>query len=267
MSSHDEAVDITVDGRHIEGTVIVPAIRRENGPAAVLFVHGWGGSQEQYRARARLVAALGCVCLTFDLRGHERTLPQLEVVTREDNLRDVIAAYDVLASRDGVDCSRIALVGSSYGAYLGAIATMLRPVRWLSLRAPALYKDAGWDSPKRALHRDPDFIEFRRRAHRPADNRALDACARFRGHALVVESQNDGIVPHAVVASYVAAFSGAHSLTHRVIEGADHGLSREPWKQAYTELLVRWFKEMTTSAAVEPSRALAAAAPRAPEES
>ena len=67
----------------------------------MLFVHGWGGSQEQYLARAREIAALGCICLTFDLRGHARTEPQHETVTREDNLRDVLAAYDVLARPSG----------------------------------------------------------------------------------------------------------------------------------------------------------------------
>ena len=264
MSLRHEAVAIAVDGQHIGGTLIVPEVRREGAPA-VLFVHGWGGSQEQYLARAGAIAALGCTCLTFDLRGHERTLTQHEAVTREDNLRDVLAAYDVLASRAG-GC-RVALAGSSYGAYLGAIATTERPVHWLSLRAPALYKDVGWTLPKRALHRDPDFADFRRRAHRPEDNRALDACARFRGDALVVESPDDSVVPHAVVASYVAAFTGAHSLTHRVIEGADHGLSREPWKQAYTELLVGWLKEMTAEPPATPPLAVPAATARVPEES
>jgi pimeloyl-ACP methyl ester carboxylesterase len=266
MNLRHEAVEIAVDGEHIVGTLVVPEPRRESGPAA-LFVHGWGGSQDQYLARARIVAALGWVCLTFDLRGHEKTLSQFDAVTREDSLRDVVAAYDVLARCRGVDGSRIALVGSSYGAYLAAIATALRPVRWLSLRAPAIYKDAGWNVPKRELHRDPDFAAFRRREHLPAGNRALEACAQFRGDALVVESRDDSVVPHPVVANYVAAFANAHSLTYRVIEGADHGLSREPWKQAYTEFLVNWLKEVTSGTPVELPRTVAAATPRAPEES
>src|SRR4051812_45681849 len=49
----------------------------------VLFVYGWGGSQEKYLARAREIAALGCVCLTFNLRGHAETEPQHDTVTRE----------------------------------------------------------------------------------------------------------------------------------------------------------------------------------------
>ncbi len=178
MSLRDEAIDISVDGDSIEGTLVLPERPAASG-AAALFVHGWGGNQEQYLARARAVAALGYVCLTFDLRGHQRTRTQYDAVTREQNLRDVVAAYDVLARRPGVDSSRIALVGSSYGAYLGAIATTLRAVRWLSLRAPALYKDTGWERPKRELHRDPDFIEFRLREHRPTGEPCTASVRRF----------------------------------------------------------------------------------------
>ena len=79
---------------------------------------------------------------------------QRESVSREDNLRDVLAAYDVLVGHPAVDPGAIAIVGSSYGGYLAAIASALRPVRWLALRVPALYKDADWDMPKGQLNRD-----------------------------------------------------------------------------------------------------------------
>jgi pimeloyl-ACP methyl ester carboxylesterase len=265
MKLRDETVVIAVDGEEIEGTLLVPHHERETMPG-VLFVHGWGGSREQYLSRARMVAALGCVCLTFDLRGHEKTQSQHETVTREESLHDVLAAYDLLMRAAAIDASRIALVGSSYGGYIGAIATALRPVRWLALRSPALYKDADWHLPKRKLHQDPDFADYRRRPHRTSENRALDACGRFPGDVLIVESEHDSIVPHPAVANYVAAFANARSLTYRVIEGADHGLSAEPWKQAYTELLITWLKEMTArarGAAPEQPQAVAAAA--APE--
>ena len=74
-SSHDEAVDIRVDDDAISGTFVTPGTL----VPGVLFVHGWGGSQQQYLARAREVAALGCVCLTFDLRGHAQTRGQFVV--------------------------------------------------------------------------------------------------------------------------------------------------------------------------------------------
>ena len=111
MATRDDNIQIQVDGGAIAGTIITAEIQLP----AVLFVHGWGGSQGQYLARAREIAALGCVCLTFDLRGHADTRHEFELVSRESNLRDVLAAYDNLASRPVVDRAAIAVVGSSDG--------------------------------------------------------------------------------------------------------------------------------------------------------
>ena len=107
----------------------------------------------------------------------------------------------------------------------------------LALRAPALYKDIDWEAPKRKLHVDPDFAAYRRLALRAEENRALGACAQFLGDALLVESEHDEIIPHPAVANYIAALANAHSLTYRVIEGADHALATG-MEEAYTELLV-----------------------------
>lgn len=241
MTIHDESIDIEVDGTHIAGTIVAPAERMPG----VLFVHGWGGSQEQYQVRARELAALGCVCLTFDLRGHAQTRGQHETVTRESNLQDVLAAYDRLASRPGVDPDAIAVIGSSYGGYMAAILTGLRPVRWLALRVPALYRDAGWDLPKRQLHKGDDLEIYRRSVVPPDDNRALRACAAFAGDVLIVESEQDAVIPHPVITSYVEACTRARSLTYRVIAGADHGLSDDASQKAYTTLLLGWWSEMT----------------------
>jgi uncharacterized protein len=244
MATRDELLEIAVDDQHIAGTLITPAA----AVPGVLFVHGWGGSQQQYLARGRAIAGLGCVCLTFDLRGHARSDSQRETVSRDHNLRDLLAAYDTLARQPGVNASAIGVVGSSYGGYLGAILTSLRSVRWLALRAPALYKDAGWELPKRQLHQDADFLAYRRRPVSPDENRALRACAAFRGDVLIVESEHDNVVPHPVVASYIAACAQARSLTTRLIEAADHGLSEESWQRAYTSLLVSWLVEMVIGA-------------------
>jgi pimeloyl-ACP methyl ester carboxylesterase len=213
----------------------------------VLLVHGWDGSQEQYIARAHEIASMGCICLTFDLRGHVRHRDERDTVTREDNLRDLLAAYDRLVSHPVVDPSAIAIVGSSYGGYLAAIATSLRKVRWLGLRVPALYEDADWGTPKNSLDRNR-LMAYRREEHAPQGNRALTACATFRGDVLLVESEHDALVPHPVIQSYRRAFERAQSLTYRVISAADHALSEKAWQQTYTSLLVAWMNEMVLSA-------------------
>lgn len=244
MTIHDKAIEIAVDDQQIEARLIAGV---SAGPA-VLFVHGWGGNQQQYLNRARAVAELGFICLTFDLRGHARSDGQRELVSREDNLRDLLAAYDALACQPGCDSASFGVVGSSYGAYLAAILTSARAVGWLALRAPALYNDAGWELPKRQLHEDPDFYAYRRRAVAPWENRALRACAAFPGDVLVVESEQDDVVPHPVIANYLAAFTRARSLTHRLIKDADHGLSDVSWQRTSTSFLLQWLADRVIDA-------------------
>ena len=239
-NTRDDAIDISVDDQHIAGTLVTPGALIPG----VLFVHGWGGSQQQYVARAREIAALGCICLTFDMRGHARTQEQLKTVTREDNLSDLLAAYDVLIKQRGVDASSVAVVGSSYGGYLATILTTLRPVKWLALRAPALYKDSDWDAPKLGLRQLQNLETYRRARVAPDKNRALRAAAGYRGDVLIVESERDVIIPHPVIQSYREAFAHTRSLTYRMIDGADHGLTDPECRRAYTTILVNWITEM-----------------------
>ncbi|HYD75059.1 alpha/beta hydrolase family protein [Ramlibacter sp.] len=243
MSTRANAIAIAVGGDHVDGTLVGP----DTLVPGVLMVHGWDGSQDQYIARAHEIATLGCICLTFDLRGHVRHQAQRDTVTREDNLQDVLAAYDALVGHPAVDPNAVCLVGSSYGGYLAALATTLRPVRWLALRVPALYKDEDWETPKSQLNRE-ELAAYRRKPVAASRNRALAACSRFRGDVLVVESEHDPVVPRATVQSYVTAFTEPASLTYRLIAGADHALSDATWRQTYTSLLVDWIGEMLLSA-------------------
>ena len=222
MPTRDQTIKVAIGDGHVVGTLVTPGTQIPG----VLFVHGWGGSQQQYLTRAREVAALGCVCLTFDLRGHAETRTQYEAVSREQNLADVVAAYDMIASNSNVDSSAIAVVGSSYGGYWPPFSRRARR-QMAGARAPALYLDGGWELPKRQLHRDHDLVAYRKKLIPPTENRALRACMAFQGDVLVIESENDSVIPHTVITSYVEACTRAHSLTYRMIQGADHGLSEE----------------------------------------
>jgi len=244
MSIRLDTVEIPVEQQKLEGTVLSPTTQFPG----VLFVHGWGGKQAHDLSRAREVAGLGAVCLTFDLRGHERDQGQRETVNREQNLADLCAAYDWLAAEPNVDADSIAVVGISYGGYLASILTGVRKVRWLVLRSPALYQDEGWELPKRQLHEEIDLKAYRRSRIKWRDNRALRAAAEFTGDALIVEAEKDEVIPPQVIKNFVAAFRHPRSLTSRKLTGADHELSTKPMQSDYNAVLVKWLTEMIVGA-------------------
>lgn len=249
MATLSDRIHLDVAGERLDGTVLSPPSKMPG----VLFIHGWGGSQKFDLSRARGIAALGCLCMTFDLRGHAATEARRREISRDDNLRDVMAAYDWLANHPATDHGYVAVVGSSYGGYLAAILSGLRRVRWLGLYAPALYKDDQWMLPKDQLNRDA--LRTLRSEHVPPEgNRALSACATYADDVLLVEAEHDDYVPHATIMSYRAAFRRSHSLTHRIIEGADHALSVRAAQRAYTGILEAWITEMVLGARASRAR-------------
>ncbi len=241
MRSRPTLIDL--DGQHLAATFAAPSTRMPG----VLFVHGWNGSQKRDLVRAREIAALGCICLTFDMRGHGDLTGLRADTTRAHNLEDVLAAYDLLAAHPEVDTSAIMVVGSSYGGYLACMLAAMRRVRWLALRVPALYRDEHWDIPKGSLDH-VDLLRYRGVVQPPEDNRALGACTAFTGDVLLVESEHDDRVPHATIVSYMGAFRRAHSMTYRVLEGADHALSNVAHRRTYNALLAQWTSEMVLGA-------------------
>ncbi|KQQ83903.1 permease [Xanthomonas sp. Leaf131] len=254
MEAKLSSIEIPVDQDALSGTLLTPS-----GMPAVLFVHGWGGSQHHNLVRAREAVGLGCICMTFDLRGHEGLASMRQSVTRAQNLDDIKAAYDQLARLPDVDAQSIAVVGLSYGGYLSALLTRERPVEWLALRSPALYKDEHWDQPKVSLNADPGLMDYRQRTLTPDDNIALAACAQYKGDVLLVEAQNDVIVPHPVLRNYADAFVNARTLSARVIEGADHALSVKEHQQEYTRALIDWLTEMVVGRRIALAKEVVAA--------
>jgi len=80
----------------------------------MVIVHGAGSAKESHADFGRLCAASGWVALTYDQRGHGESDDAMTPAA----LGDVGRMAALLASREGVDGSRVCARGSSLGGYL-----------------------------------------------------------------------------------------------------------------------------------------------------
>src|SRR5581483_10888284 len=95
-------VTYTVEGQTLHGSLLYPEKVKPKNPA-ILFLHGWKSSQKRHIERAKHLVALGFVCMTFDLQGHGESEGDRAILSIENYLSDVIAAYDFLKKQKDVD--------------------------------------------------------------------------------------------------------------------------------------------------------------------
>jgi pimeloyl-ACP methyl ester carboxylesterase len=222
-------VEFANGDRRLVGNFFFPLTSATPGPG-LLFVHGLGSDQTGYAPRAeRAAAALGAVCLTFDLSGHGQSDGVRNSLAPCDHAEDVVAAFNVLIGPNEADAARIGICGASYGAYLSALMLPQHRVRKLLLRAPALYDDEMFNTtlaqPRKAR---ADVVA-------PRLSRAL---REFSGEVLVLESGADETIPHSVIEWYLDACPSAR---HKVIEDASHALTTKKWREAFLAEIVSFF--------------------------
>lgn len=216
----------TVDpvGQDLDVSLLLP---RGRPTGAVLFVHGLGSDRTGSLERAQAVTdQLGAACLAFDLAGHgTRRGDDVTRVTPRHHLAELVVAHDTLAEAAGGVA--VGVCGASYGAYLAALLPAERPVARLLLRAPGLYPDDELDVP----------LADGRRSRVVSSSRLRASARAFGGEVLVVESEHDEVIPHAVVDAYLTLFPQAR---REVLAGTGHVLQEPQAKQAFLALVLRW---------------------------
>lgn len=228
MTIHRD-VSIASPDHELAGTIVTAGVP---SGAAVLFVHGLGSSRATNVERAEaLCRRTGATCLAIDLGGHGDSTGRLTQVTPRQNLADVVAAHDALASAPGVDPARIGLCGASYGAYLSVLLSALRPVNRMLLRAPALYADACFDL----------GLAERRPGDATTASTPLAHLALFPGPVTIVESERDEVIGHDIIAAYLAALPGAE---HVVQPGAGHALTEPAWRADFLQVVLEFFADL-----------------------
>ncbi|GAA3636699.1 alpha/beta fold hydrolase [Microbacterium awajiense] len=129
-----ERVQIPFEGMQLPGYLFLPpdaaahTLAGDGGLPVLIFPAGYDGpAEETYSLGAVEAAMRGFAVLTFDGPGQGEMLYAHRVPFRFDFETVVAAAIDVVAARDGLDASRLGIVGRSFGGYLAPRAAANEP--------------------------------------------------------------------------------------------------------------------------------------------
>ena len=139
MEASEYPVHFFVDNQVVRGIWHLPA---KAGPVpAVLCIHGFTLSKNQYTVVARRLARQGLAVLRLDLRGHGESGGSIAHLGFNDQLDDLFAAVSWMLQQKEVEPNRIGLLGFSLGGGLCAVAARLYGfprIRSLVMWAPML---------------------------------------------------------------------------------------------------------------------------------
>lgn len=215
-------------------------LQGNNDKEAILFIHGWNGTQQKDLTTAKLLNSHGYTCLTFELRGHGESDGDAELASRKDFLSDALAGYDFLREKVGAK-TNIIVVGSSFGGYLACLLTNKRQVKSLALRVPQDYPDEKFELPKVSYHGEL-LSGWRQQTLNWDQTKTLESLHNFTGKVLIVESLHDEKVTKTTIQNFLNAVSEESELTHKTMD-TKHSLKTIEEQDEYNSMLLNWLKD------------------------
>lgn len=234
---HKEPLKFKVGGLTLRGNLYKPKGDAKN--LALLFIHGWTG--EPNENAAKVLAKNGFWAMTFSLSGHNDSEGKIEEQTRQKSLNELIEAYDLFCSNLPKKI-KIGVAGNSYGGYLAPLLAEERSIHFIQMRAPANYKDEGFQEIQIGRgHENGDLMMWRDQKLRWQDSRALQALHNFKGPVQIIESEFDDAVPHQTVQNYADAVKDKSKLDYHFMKGWPHSLGMHPQRnKQFQKMLINW---------------------------
>ena len=142
-----------------------------------------------------------------------------------------------MEKRIGFKVEGLKLVGTLCG-YLTALLVGENDVKSLILRAPAIYKDEIFREKIEKVYESRFMSKDKYKESRP-----IKAIAQFKGSLLIIQSENDEVIPEEVINAYFDNAILAKKKKLYIFKGATHRITSPRLRQKLYNITCRWFKE------------------------
>lgn len=240
-----EELPAEVDGHSIYGRIYLPVEADEPMPA-VIFSHGYGGSNSTGAPYAQELAQKGIIAYCYDFRGgsngsrSDGSPLEMSVFTEKADLEAVLA---MIQSLDNVDTENIFLMGTSQGGMVSAMAGAAHPdeIRGMMLLYPAFCIPEDARARYASADEVPDTLSFfswltvgRNYVTDVWDYDVYADVTTYDKDILILHGDRDGIVDVSYSARAAEQYPSAEL---EIISGAGHGFSGDNFDLAMGYLL------------------------------
>ena len=151
MLHKSKKIKFISDGIELSG--VLTYIIGERKSPGVLFIHGGGKSSKERFARwQNNLIKLGINSLAFDLRGDGESKGEFVDSSLNNRLIDSVNALNFFLSTGLIDKKRVAVIGSSMGAYIAIkLSKAKKGIKALILVSPAAYAEEAESKKMNAL--------------------------------------------------------------------------------------------------------------------
>lgn len=227
-------VEFKVGKNTLRGSLFIPD--GQGSFPGVVFYHGRYSNRARYLNMAESLAQRGIMSLAFDFRGCGKSDGVQSEQTLEMGIADGKAALEFLLSQN-VHKERVGVHGTSFGGYVaGNVLLTFDKIKSIALRAPAAYGK----SYSEMLNTPEGYFNQKENWE---DSLSYKGIKNFKGNLLILQSENDKLLPKELVSRYYTEGINAKRKEMFIIRGARHDISEPEILSIYYKKVVDWFLE------------------------
>ena len=242
-------------GKWLRGMIHRPRKRLgKRGAPGVVFFHGFTGDRMEshwlFVKCARALAHAGIASLRFDFYGSGESDGDFRQVTMQGEISDALVAVKFFGRQQGIDRTRLGLIGLSMGGAIAANVAVPSKARalvlWAALAHPAhLHKIA--ERTTTLVPGGNGLREYKAHAISPGFLENMDkvdpvkSIARFTHPTLIIHPERDEYLPLSHPRDF---FNAVASVTKQelIVPGADHTFTSIAWEREVIGRTVEWFR-------------------------